>query len=63
MAERVGRIVNENDLHVPNVNMNCTKNAFSYRGPVIWNNLENHMKECTNINDFKSKAKAYFVNC
>ena len=63
VAERIGRNVNENDLYVPNVNMNCTKNAFSYRGPVTWNNLENHMKECTNINDLKSKAKAYFVNC
>ena len=62
VSERVGRNVNENDLYVPNVNINCTQNAFSYRGPVIWNNLDEKMKECTNIDDFKSKAKAYFLN-
>ena len=61
--DRLGRNVNENDLYVPYVDVNCTKNAFSHRGPLLWNNLENHMKECTNINDFKSKAKAYFLNC
>ena len=61
VRDRLGRNINENDLYVPYVNVNCTKNAFSYRGPLLWNNLENHMKECTNINDFKSKAKAYML--
>ena len=61
VRDRLGRNIDENDLYVPYVNVNCTKNAFSYRGPLLWNNLENHMKECTNINDFKSKAKPYFL--
>ena len=62
VSERTRRNVNENDVFIPYVNINGTRNSFSYRGPVVWNSLEDHLKECTDINDFKNKAKLYFLN-
>jgi hypothetical protein len=62
VSERVRRNVNENDVYVPFVNIECSKNTFSYRGPEIWNGLTDELKECTSVNEFKQKAKAYFLN-
>ena len=62
VSERIRRNINENDVFIPFVNIDGTKNAFSYRGPVVWNSLGDQLKECTDINDFKKKAKLYFLN-
>ena len=40
-----------------NVPRHCTeaaKRAFSYRGAVMWNGLENVLKDEINLNSFKS---------
>jgi hypothetical protein len=61
VRERNTRNVNENDLYVPGINLNCTKNAFSHCGPTMWNSLPNDMKECASIDVFKAKARKYFL--
>ena len=62
VSERTGRNVNENDVFIPCVNIEMTRNTFSCRGPIVWNGLQDHLKECTDVNDFKNKAKLYFLN-
>ena len=62
VSERARRNINENNVFIPYVNIDGTKNAFSYRGPLVWNSLKDDLKECTDINDFKRKAKLHFMN-
>ena len=56
------RNFNENDVHIPYANSAFSSNAFTVRGPIIWNSLPGDVKCCDNINVFKAKCKAYFIN-
>ena len=56
------RNFNENDVHIPYTNSVFSSNAFTVRGPIIWNDLPSDVKCCDNINVFKAKCKAYFIN-
>lgn len=38
------------------------KSAFTYKGPLIWNNLPAFMKKCITLDDFKLKCKCYFID-
>ena len=38
------------------------KNSFSYRGPIIWNTLSEHLRCCCTLNDFKKKTKTYVLS-
>ena len=40
-------------LHVPHITLECCKNAFAYRGPVLWNALPENIKKCESLNGFK----------
>ena len=43
-----------NDIFVPRPRTEAAKLAFSYRGAVMWNGLENVLKDEINLNSFKS---------
>ena len=36
---RTTRSTVNNNVHVPHIILECWKNAFAYRGPVLWNAL------------------------
>ena len=43
-----------NNIFVPRPHIEDAKRAFSYRGAVMWNGLENVLKDEINLNSFKS---------
>ena len=43
-----------NNVFVPRPRTEAAKRAFSYRGAVMWNGLENVLKDEINLNSFKS---------
>ena len=43
-----------NNVFVPRPRTEAVKRSFSYRGAVMWNGLENVLKEEINLNCFKS---------
>ena len=43
-----------NNIFVPRPRTEAAKGAFSYRGALIWNGLENALKDEINLNSFKS---------
>ena len=43
-----------NNIFVPRPCTEAAKRAFSYRGAVMWNGLENVLKDEINLNSFKS---------
>ena len=43
-----------NKVFVPRHYTEAAKRAFSYRGAVMWNGLENVLKDEINLNSFKS---------
>lgn len=43
-----------NNVFVPRPRTEAAKRAFSYRGAVVWNGLENMLKDEVNLNSFKS---------
>ena len=46
--------VNNNvGLHVPHIILECCKNGFAYRGPLLWNELPENIKKCETLNCFK----------
>ena len=62
VSNRHTRNLNVNNLYVPTVNTECTRSSFSYQGPIVWNTLPDDLKECTNLNTFKLKAKMFFAS-
>ena len=53
IAERTTRSTIDNNAHVPHITLECCKNAFAYRGPVLWNALPENIKKCESLNGFK----------
>ena len=43
-----------NNVFVPRLRTEAVKRTFSYRGAVMWNGLENVLKDEINLNCFKS---------
>ena len=43
-----------NNIFAPRPRTEAAKRAFSYRGAVMWNGLENVLKDEINLNSFKS---------
>ena len=43
-----------NNVSVPKPRTEAAKQAFSYRGAVMWNGLENELKDGINLNSFNS---------
>ena len=46
IAERTTRSTIDNNVHVPHITLECCKNEFAYRGPVLWNALPENIKKC-----------------
>ena len=44
IAVRTTRSTINNNVHVPHITLECCKNAFAYRGPVLWNALPENIK-------------------
>ena len=53
IAERTTRSTIDNNVHVPHITLECCKNAFAYRGPVLWNALPENIKKCESLNGLK----------
>ena len=61
IAERTTRYTIDNNVHVPHITLECCKNAFAYRGPVLWNALPENIKKCESLNGFKQCLKLHVV--
>ena len=58
---RTTRSAVNNNVHVPYIILECCKNAFAYRGPVLWNALPENIKKCETLNCFKKCVKLHVV--
>ena len=58
---RTTRSTVNNNVHVPHIILECCKNAFAYRGPVLWNALPENIKKCETLNCFKKCVKLHVV--
>ena len=58
---RTTRSTVNNNVHVPHIIFECCKNAFAYRGPVLWNALPENIKKCETQNCFKECVKLHVV--
>ena len=56
------RTFGENDVkfHIPNVNLDRTKNSIIFQGPKLWNTLNSSIKNKKNITSFKRALKKLF---
>ena len=61
IAERTTRSTIDNNVHVPHITLECCKNAFAYRGPVLLNALPENIKKCESLNGFKQCLKLHVV--
>ena len=59
VAVRKTRSMVNNNVHVPHVNLECCKNAFAYKGPVLWNALPENIKKCESLNCSKQCIKLH----
>ena len=60
VSNRETRSCNENNVHVPSVNVEFTKRCFSYIGAIKWNTLPDSLKKCSSLDVFKKEARKYF---
>ena len=56
IAVRTTRFTINNNVHVPHIILEYCKNAFAYRGPVLWNALPENIKNCEPLNGFNNVA-------
>ena len=61
IAVRTTRSTIDNNIHVPHITLECCKNAFAYRGPVLWTALQENIKKCESLNGFKQCLKLHVV--
>ena len=47
------------DVYPPKVNKSIFKRSLLYSGAILWNGLPDHIKKCTNIDDFKRLYKEF----
>ena len=55
---RTTRSTVNNNVHVPHIILESCKNAFAYRGPVLWIALPENIKKCKTVNCFKQSLAA-----
>ena len=48
------------DVYPPRVKNSIFKRSLQYSGAIIWNGLPDHIKKCTNIDDFKRIYKNFY---
>ena len=48
---RTTRSTINNNVHVQHITIECCKNAFAYRGPVLWNALPENANHSMVLND------------
>jgi len=48
------------NYYVPRVRTKLGEHAFSYAGPVVWNNLPEYIRAESDITRFKNILKTYF---
>ena len=58
---RISTVNNNVGLHVPHITLDRCKNAFAYRGPVLWNALSENNQKCESLNCFKQCIKLHIV--
>ncbi len=58
---RVTRRGEKQKVNVPDVKSELGRKAFSYRGPVFWNDISDDMKQKENRNIFKSAYLKYIL--
>ena len=61
-SNRITRRSNESNVKVPDLRTMAGRKAYSYRGPVFWNNIEKDIKAKTTKNSFKT-AYTKFLLC
>ena len=49
-------------LFVPYAHLESFKNAFTHRGPIMWNSLPDYIKTCRTLHSFKAKMKLFIMN-
>ena len=54
------RCENSQNYYVPRVRNKLGERAFSYAGPVVWNNLPVYIRAEPDITRFKNILKTYF---
>ena len=59
ISERTTRSLSSFKVHVPYASIECFKHYFIYRGPVLWNALPVHIKECTTLDMFKTNLRCF----
>ena len=59
ISERTTRSLSSFKVHVPYASIECFKKYFIYRGPVLWNALSVHIKECTTLGMFKTNLRCF----
>ena len=59
ISERTTRSLSSFKVHVPYASIECFKNYFIYRGPVLWNALPVHIKDCTTLDMFKTNLRCF----
>ena len=62
ITNRNTRSASNTTLYKPLPKREVFKNAFMFRGPFIWNQLPNVLKETSTLNGFKSLYKATFLS-
>jgi hypothetical protein len=63
VSSRTTRSSVDHKLYIdPKQTKKCIRNSISYRGAIIWNNLDNHITSAKTLQSFKSRyLKAYFT--
>ena len=62
IANRITRSYDDvNKVHVPRAPIQLFKNAFAYRGPVMWNMLPKALRCCVSIGCFKKYCKVFIL--
>ena len=46
------------NYHLPLVKSNVSKDSLFYKGPIIWNRIENEIRNSPSVNSFKRKYKS-----
>ena len=61
IAIRQTRSCDTNVLFVPKINRSSFKSALQVNGPMLWNNLPIHIRNCNSIHSFKRLLKTFLL--
>ena len=60
-AVRRTRRSNEENVQVPDIRSSLGRKAYSYRGPVFWNGIDNNIKLIQSKNSFKTEYTKFLL--